>query len=68
MSNPIKDIEYSDNINCKFSEAVYQKMASKRYGITFCCQTDLIKWMIKKQLLDLNSVKDCDVSVLMEQD
>ena len=58
MSNPIKDIEYSDNVNCKFSEAAYQRMVSKRYGIAFCCQTDLTKWMIKKELLRLNDIKD----------
>jgi hypothetical protein len=60
MNNVNENIEYDNTVNEKFAEAVYQKMASKRYGIEFCCDTDLKKWSIKKELLDLNALKSCD--------
>lgn len=49
---------YNNKVNQKFAEAVYQKMVSKRYGIKFCCETDLKKWSIKKELIDLNKLKE----------
>ena len=52
-----KQIEYSDKVNVEFSEAIYQEMASIRYGVNFCCDLDLLKWSIKKELLDLNNLK-----------
>jgi hypothetical protein len=52
-----KQIEYSDKVNAEFSEAIYQEMASIRYGVNFCCDLDLLKWSIKKELLDLNNLK-----------
>ena len=59
------DIRYSDKVNCTFSEALYQKMASERFGITFCCNDDLEKRMIDKELLDLNALKDCDLESII---
>jgi len=58
MSNPIKDIEYSDKLNCNFSEALYQKMIERRFGIDSCCKLDLNKLEIEKELLDLNNIID----------
>lgn len=52
-----EQIEYHDRINAEFAEAVYQEMASARYGIDFCCSPDLTKWTIKKELLDLNALQ-----------
>lgn len=52
-----KQIEYQDKVNAEFAEAVYQEMASTRYGIDFCCTPDLRKWSIKKELLDLNALQ-----------
>ena len=53
MSN---QIEYQEKVNGEFAEAVYQEMASIRYGIDFCCSPDLSKWSIKKELLDSNAL------------
>lgn len=58
MSNSIKDMQYSENINCQFAEALYQKAVSDRYGIQFCCEQDSKNIEIKKELLDLNNIMD----------
>jgi len=48
-----------DATNCSFAEAAYQEMASVRYGINFCCETDLQDNTIKKELLDNNALRVC---------
>lgn len=53
------EIVKHDATNCKFAEAVYQEMASTRYGIDFCCETDLKGSSIKKELLDNNALRVC---------
>ena len=53
--------QYFDRVKCRWSEAVYQYMASKRYGIEFCCETDLQKWEIKNEILDIEVTKDPDI-------
>lgn len=53
----IEQEQYHDQVNAEFSEVLYQKMATERYGIEFCCQADNDKWLIKKELLDLNALK-----------
>ena len=50
--------EYTEKVNCKFAEQVYNTMLSKRYGITVCCEEDLQKWAIKKALLDFRALYD----------
>jgi hypothetical protein len=52
---------YWDKVKCKFSEALYQHMASIRYGIEFCCNNDMEKWIIKNELLDLAAITDPDI-------
>lgn len=49
---------YNDNIKKKFSEFLYQKMASDRFGIDFCCDTDRELWRWKNHLLNLNNISD----------
>tara|TARA_R110002153_G_scaffold116125_3_gene259747 strand:+ start:5045 stop:7000 length:1956 start_codon:yes stop_codon:yes gene_type:complete len=55
---------YYDKVKCNWSEAVYQHMASIRFGIEFCCEPDLQKWTIKNEILDIENTKypdiDCD--------
>ena len=46
------------NVDCKFSEAYYQKMVSKRYGVQFSCETDIRKWSVKKSLANLYKICD----------
>ena len=57
MSNIEQEV-YHDKVNAKFAELIYQKMATKRYGVEFCNKQDNKKWLIKKELLDLNALKD----------
>lgn len=52
------DMEYIHKVECSFVDAVYQKMASRRYGIQFCCAVDLRKWTIKHELLQLELLFD----------
>lgn len=55
---PACDPAYTEKVNCTFSEAVYDAMIIKRYGITMCCNQPIEKWDIKKQLLDLMALYD----------
>jgi len=50
--------EYTEKINCKFSESVFQEMIAKRYGLDSCCDIDGEKYEIKKALLDLAAIKE----------
>ena len=63
MSNQIKDIEYQEKVNCNFAESVYIMMATRRYGLKFCCDIDLQRWSIKKELLELNDIKDAEFTI-----
>ena len=49
---------YIEKVNCSFAEQVYNAMLVRRYGITVCCEEDLNTWDIKKQLMDLDILKD----------
>lgn len=55
--------EYTEKVNCRFGEAMYNDMLVKRYGITPCCREDDQKWIIKKQLLDLKVLYDPSLCV-----
>lgn len=50
--------EYTEKINCKFSEQVFNQIKSRRYGIKTCCEDDLQRYYIKKQMLDLRAIWD----------
>jgi hypothetical protein len=52
--------EYTEKTNCKFANAVYNQMIVKRYGVKMCCDLDVDKWDIKKQILDLKALYDPD--------
>lgn len=56
--NSCVTLEYLEKVNCTFAEQVYNAMLIPRYGITVCCDEDIDKWDIKKQLLDLTLLKD----------
>ena len=60
-NTPACSPDYYDKVKCKLSEALYQHMASKRYGIDFCCELDLQKWEIKNEILDIESTKYPDI-------
>lgn len=60
---PACSAEYIQEVSCNFGEAVFQQIASRRYGLKFCCQTDLNKWWIKNELLSLKSIFDPNACV-----
>lgn len=57
-STPGCDPDYTDRVNCEFAEAIYSVVKKRRYGISSCCEEDVQKWTIKKQLLDLRAIYD----------
>lgn len=59
--------EYTVKTSCMYAEQAYDEMVAIRYGITICCDHDIDKWDIKKQLLELNAIYDpalCTPSVI----
>ena len=58
-----EQIEYHDQTTCEFAEAVYQKMASDRYGVDFCCNPQLTKLKARYELLSLNNKKYATLTV-----
>jgi len=56
---------YVEKINCDWSESLFQQVASKRYGIQFCCSQDFSGLDIKKQLLDLKMITDPEACVTL---
>lgn len=50
--------EYVDEVSCQFAEQIFNVVKKKRYGISTCCDEDLQKYQIKKDLLDLDMIND----------
>ncbi len=50
--------EYTEKINCTFAEQVFNWVKKIRFGITVCCDDELQKYQIKKELLDLRAIFD----------
>lgn len=44
---------YYEKIECNFSEWMYKDVLTQRYGISSCCDDELMKWEIKHELLML---------------
>jgi len=57
-NTPICTPEKYDQITCAFADAMYKIVLEKRYGITNCCPDEDDKWLIKKELIDLQALKD----------
>ena len=49
----ICSMAYYNNVKEKFSEGSFHQMVSKRYGIEFCCEIDLLKYSLKNELTEL---------------
>lgn len=56
--NSCYTLDYIERINCTFGQQIYNEMLVSRYGITVCCDDDVTKWDILKQMLDLDMLKD----------
>jgi hypothetical protein len=50
--------EYTEKISCKFGETMFDDVARVRYGIDICCDHDVERWWIKKQILNLKAIYD----------
>jgi hypothetical protein len=59
-STPSCDIEKYEKITCRSSEILYKQVIRLRYGISNCCPEDDEKWLIKKELIDLDALRDPD--------
>jgi hypothetical protein len=59
-STPSCDIEKYEKITCRASEIYYKQVMRLRYGISNCCPEDEEKWLIKKELIDLQALVDPD--------
>ena len=57
-NTPICTPEKYDEITCRFADILYKIALEKRYGITNCCPEEDDKWLIKKELIDLQALKD----------
>jgi len=59
-NTPVCSIEKYEKITCKASEAYYKQVLQLRYGISNCCPEEDLKWTIKKELIDLDALRDPD--------
>ena len=59
-STPSCDIDKYEKITCRSSEILYKEVMRLRYGLTNCCPEDDEKWLIKKELIDLDALRDPD--------
>ena len=55
---PICSTEKYEKITCKAAEILYKQVLTLRYGISNCCPEEDNKWLVKKQLIDLQALKD----------
>jgi hypothetical protein len=63
---PICSTEKYEKITCKSAEVLYKSVLELRYGISNCCPEEDNKWLIKKELIDLEALRDpeymCEVN------
>ena len=57
-NTPICTAAKYDEITCRFADIIYKIALEKRYGITNCCPDDDDKWISRKELIDLQALKD----------
>ena len=63
---PICSTEKYEKITCRAAEILYKSVLELRYGISNCCPEENDKWLIKKELIDLEALRDpeyiCEVN------
>jgi hypothetical protein len=57
-NTPACTIAKYEKISCKSAEVYYKQVLYLRYGITDCCPDENDKWLIKKELIDLDALRD----------
>lgn len=55
---PTCDIEKYEKISCNAAEILYKTVLRARYGISNCCDGPDDRWIIKKELIDLQAAMD----------
>ena len=65
-NTPACTIVKYEKISCKSAEVYYKQVLYLRYGISDCCPDENDKWLIKKELIDMDALRDpnyeCTVS------
>ena len=65
-ATPICSTEKYEKITCRSAEILYKSVLELRYGISNCCPEEDNKWLIKKELIDLEALRDpeymCEVN------
>lgn len=59
-NTPACTIQKYEKISCRSAEVYYKQVLYGRYGISNCCADDTDKWLIKKELIDLDALRDPD--------
>ena len=57
-NTPICSSEKYDKITCNFAEIAYKEALALRYGISNCCPELDEKWLISKELIELQALQD----------
>jgi hypothetical protein len=59
-NTPACTIAKYEKISCRSADVYYKQVLYLRYGISDCCPEDNDKWLIKKELIDLDALRDPD--------
>ena len=59
-NTPACTIAKYEKISCRSADVYYKQVLYLRYGISDCCPEDTDKWLIKKELIDLDALRDPD--------
>ena len=57
-NTPACTIAKYEKISCKSAEVYYKQVLYLRYGISDCCPDENDKWLIKKELIDMDALRD----------
>lgn len=57
---PICSTDKYEKITCKSAEILYKQVLNLRYGISNCCPDEDSKWLLKKEIIDLQALVDPD--------
>jgi hypothetical protein len=63
-TTPVCSTEKYEKITCKSAEILYKQVLNLRYGISNCCPEEDDKWLIKKQIIDLQALVDPDYTCM----
>jgi hypothetical protein len=59
-NTPACTIAKYEKISCRSADVYYKQVLYLRYGISDCCPDENDKWLIKKELIDLDALRDPD--------